>query len=170
MKEEKSNRGNPSPKQIKETINLLQKVLIADEFIVTGSFALFRYGLYPTKAIQDLDILLVNPTEGTMCLIKGLMKDEPAKTSTKGKGELKAIFMFNGVKVDVFSVKLEPFVIMDGVKYATITHIINAKKEVGRLKDFTALHYMSKIFYNNETYNHKIQAGDFLIENNDYPE
>jgi len=65
---------------MKKTIEDLQRVLICEHMIVTGSYALSQYGLTQEKDTHDLDIILVHPTDGTLELVKSLMEKNPAKT------------------------------------------------------------------------------------------
>jgi hypothetical protein len=74
---------------MKKTIEDLQRMLICEHMIVTGSYALFQYGLVKESDIKDLDIILVKPTEGTLELVKNLMINHPAKTHPPKEDVLK---------------------------------------------------------------------------------
>ena len=129
-----------------EVLKELKTLLPAEKFIVTGSFAFFTYGITPGSVVKDLDIILVNPTESAKEVITNMQKDFPAKTSASGGSDLIGIFMKGSYKVDVFSRCAEPCLEINGLLYATIPHIIAAKKEHNRLKDWMQLRTISRMF------------------------
>jgi len=58
--------------QMEKVIKLLQAIITSDQFIVTGSYALFQVGL--SSSYSDLDISLLNPTEETKKVLKNLQE------------------------------------------------------------------------------------------------
>ena len=70
-------------KTIFSTAKHLQLFLPAEEFIITGSAALYKYGLL--KSVNDLDIILIKPKDETLEALDRLMKASPAKTKPKGR-------------------------------------------------------------------------------------
>lgn len=173
---------------MKDLILKLRTLLPAKDFIVTGSFVLAEYGLMDKSRINDLDIILINPEQSTVDTINRLMADFPAKTKplpitnvttedTSGrklkavKSEcLKAIFMFDQIKVDVLIMEAmsEPTLLVNGIKYCTVSHIINAKKSYGRMKDWLQLRDVARLFFKEEEFNHILNSSWRNSLNSDY--
>jgi hypothetical protein len=145
---------------MKKIIEQLSTMLLCEHFIVTGSYALAQYGLLPLERVSDLDIILINPSQGTLELVLSLMKTNPAKTKPRNAPipldpkerqdfdaktlGLRSIFMWEGKKVDVFIVDFEPYSIIDGIKYTLPMNIIQAKKKCNRMKDWLSLRQIAK--------------------------
>lgn len=140
----------------KDLILKLKTMFPATDFIVTGSYVLAEYGLMDSNNVQDLDIILVNPTPETTEALKRWMTDFPAYSTTKLPKEVncQAIFMFDSVKVDVFTYTnfIEPVLIVDGIKYTTIPHILKAKKSYNRMKDWLQCRDISRMFFKQEEF------------------
>lgn len=157
---------------MKNLILKLKTLLPAENFIVTGSYVLSLFGLY--GASNDLDIILVNPTDATKDALNRLMKDFPAKTTIKipkdktdeDEVEVKkptkkvmadcyAIFMYDQVKVDVFieTKSTRPFITIDDINYSTIKDIVDAKKGYNRMKDWLQLRDIARIFFKQDEFN-----------------
>jgi len=86
---------------MKDVIKKLQVLLPCEKFIVTGSTALYYYGLVDKSG--DLDIILCKPKEETIELLKRLQENYPAKTKPiEGYSSVSYIFMEGEVKVDIF--------------------------------------------------------------------
>jgi hypothetical protein len=68
---------------------------------------------------------------------------------------LTSIFLYDGVKVDIYVGKrvLEPTLCIDGIYYSTILHIVDAKKSYNRVKDWLQLREISKLFFIPEEFN-----------------
>lgn len=145
-----------SPKTIdmEETLKQLRAMLTCEKFIITGSLALKKYGL--TNKSDDIDIILVNPTEETIARLKTLQDDMPGATKAQIHSEtyedssLLAIFKWNGIKVDVFGSDGEPSFNLDGFEYAMILNIVKAKQEANRLKDWLQLRKLASQFWTGE--------------------
>lgn len=124
---------------MKDVIKQLKTLLPCEQFIVTGSYALSKFGLHKGNP-GDLDIILVNPTEEAVNIITRMSKEFPAKTQFPSieKGR---IFMMGDIKVDAFiqKEKENTEIMIDGVLYATVDHIVKAKKSIGRVKDWIQL-------------------------------
>jgi hypothetical protein len=147
-----------------EIITNLKTMLPAADFIMTGSYVLAEYGLMPWDKVYDLDIILVKPQLSAIVLLNNYMKDHPAPSTSKLKTTvlpfpeneshkdgskiykdekattvktLQAIFMFGDTKIDVFIENdfNEPVLVVNGNKYTTVPHILQAKKSYGRMKD-----------------------------------
>lgn len=137
---------------MKEIIRQLKTLLVCDQFVVTGSYALNKFGL--SEKVGDLDIIIVNPTEEAIGIIKRMSEEFPAPTKfnypTTG-----SIFMMNGVKVDAFikKEKVATEITIDGVLFATPIHIIKAKKSINRIKDWIQLRKIAKLIYDQNEFN-----------------
>lgn len=164
---------------MKETILKLKTMLAADRFILTGSYALAKYGLRSNMDINDIDIILIKPTIGTCETINRFMKEFPAKSTAKIKpipipneveplmpagtkpykssvqpSCLMAIFMFDRFKIDIYIQEYfdEPILNIDGIEHTTIPHIVKAKQSYGRMKDWLQLREMSRVFFKPEEF------------------
>lgn len=117
-----------------EIIKHYQKVFDCEQFILTGSTALKYHGLVMSS--NDIDIILVNPTNSCLAVL-----DKLAPIGEKKKDYANArIFKHDEVKIDVFidSAKLD-CCSYDGINLSPVRDIIQAKKRIGRLKDFAQL-------------------------------
>jgi hypothetical protein len=124
-------------------------VLPAEDFILTGSFALNQLG-FDVK-VKDLDIALINPKGSTLEVLEELEKANPPKNliSYPTLLENKKIFRFiyEGVEVDVFIYR--NLVVTNtqtkcGINIAPVSHIVNEKKKLRRPKDMIQLLSLSK--------------------------
>lgn len=116
--------------QLENIISNLKTMLPAQDFILTGSFVLAKYGLRSWDSVNDLDIILVKPENNTIEMINQYMKDFPAPSTAQcnpliipaeddvttkedspdkkamfvkaTKSTTLSIFMFDGVKVDIY--------------------------------------------------------------------
>lgn len=145
---------SPKTTNMKETLEQLRSMFACEKFIVTGSQALKVYGL--VKKANDIDIILVNPTQETKEMIVRFQDKMPAQTKAQtadeqyGDHSLLAIFKWNGVKVDVFGSTGEETLNIDGFEYAMILHIVKAKREANRLKDWLQLRKLASQFWTRE--------------------
>jgi len=119
-----------------EIIKHYKTIFDCEQFVVTGSYALQRYGLLDKS--DDLDLIIVNPKKETTELIQRLVKEQPSKTSGSGNPY---IFQHGEIKIDVFvltqkivSIKLE-----EGFELSTIKRIVDEKKKMNRSKDWIQL-------------------------------
>ncbi|MDR1652894.1 MAG: hypothetical protein LBS01_04480 [Prevotellaceae bacterium] len=135
-----------------EIIKHYKALLPCEQFVVTGGYALQRIGL--KEKSNDIDIILVNPTNEAKSTLERLMKEYPAK-STTGSENL-AIFMHEQTKIDVFEEKnhIETLTV-DGFEISTVKRIFDAKKRMNRSKDWEQLLNISRrIVTEQEFYNH----------------
>lgn len=119
-------------------------VLPAEDFILTGTFAVSQMGL--NVKTKDLDIILVNPKPSSLEVLESLEKANPPKNLLNYPTPLenKKVFRFihDGVGVDVFIYDTKvPSNIQTGcgLKIASLEHIVRAKKDLGREKDYLQL-------------------------------
>ena len=133
---------------ILDTVKRLKQLLPAENFIVTGGLVLNLHGL--ADSYKDLDVILVNPPISTLETLENFMKAYPAETEPKQyENSPKAIFIFEGVKVDFWVVYKAPKITFEisGVTTTSISHILAEKQNAGRLKDWAGLKKMAlKIF------------------------
>lgn len=144
-------------------------LLKCEQLLISGSTALHYYGL-TDKEGGDLDLVLVNPTEEALSVLKSIQEGFPARTKPYPDGSVSFIFMHDGVKVDIFirdkklpnpfdkvdifisNEKLpNPFEI-NGVKLDSIKNIIKAKRNMNRLKDWAQLRNIGRLFFKEEEY------------------
>lgn len=82
-----------------QVITHLKKLLPCDRFIVTGSYALYKLGLW-SQNCRDLDIELYNPTEESLSVLKRLA--EPQKEDYPEKENYYRIIL-QGQIIDIFT-------------------------------------------------------------------
>jgi hypothetical protein len=165
--------------KLDDTISNLKTMLPAADFIVTGSFVLAKYGLFDWSKVADLDIILVKPETSAIVVLNRYMKEHPAPTTARlkttvlpfpndesqrdgnkvykveaAKKPLQAIFLLDRVKIDVFIENdfNEPTLLVDGIKYATVPHIVKAKHMYGRMKDWLQCRDMAALFYKEDEF------------------
>lgn len=165
---------------MKETILELKTMFPAERFILTGSYVLAEYGLVEKSVVRDLDIILVKPEVMSINLINRFMKDFPAPTTKNVKAltipkdeddaEIKyqnakrqttntlSIFMFNKHKVDIYTMDCfdEPVLLVNGIEYCTVPHIIAAKKSYNRVKDWLQCREIARRFFKPEEYRREL--------------
>lgn len=119
-------------------------ILLADDFIITGTLALSQMGF--TTTVKDLDIILINPKQHTLEVLENLEKTNPPKnlvsypTSIENKRIFR--FVYEGVNIDVF---IHPSSISSaiqtkcGLNITPLYHIVSAKKYLARPKDIIQL-------------------------------
>ena len=128
-----------------------QTLLPAEQFVITGSLALFYMGLVEKKNVGDIDIILVNPTDESLNILQRLAKEQPAKTKASGIDAV--IFQHENTKVDVFFSKerIQTSLKVGDFEISTADHIIKEKQKVGRIKDWIQLRKISrKLFIQEE--------------------
>jgi hypothetical protein len=145
---------------MKNILTHYKAILSCDQFVVTGSFAMFLHGLIDEKNVSDLDIILVNPTPETKILLNKLQEAQPAKTQP-GSGEVSAIFMHDNVKIDVFILDkpVTNTLIFEGIEVSPVGRIILAKQKYGRMKDWIHLRNMSRLFFKQEDFEKTLNSG-----------
>jgi hypothetical protein len=119
-----------------EIIRHYQSLLPCEQFVVTGGYALQRFGL--TTQSNDIDIILVNPTDKAKNRLERLRRNCP--DATKDGYDTFATFMHEDIKIDVFleKNKIETLQV-DGFEISTVKRIVEAKKKMGRTKDWIDL-------------------------------
>ncbi|MDR2652292.1 MAG: hypothetical protein LBC68_08270 [Prevotellaceae bacterium] len=135
-----------------ETIKHYRTLLPCEQFVVTGSYALAQMGL--TDRFDDIDIILVNPTNEAKNTLERLMKDSPAETKPSPSGALLASFMHENVKVDVFleNSKIATLTTNDDIQISDAKRIFYKKKKMGRFKDCVQLRKIAKSIFNQKDF------------------
>lgn len=119
-----------------QIIKHYQTIFACDQFILTGSTALKFHGL--VDSASDIDIILINPTEDCKTILEKL-QEKSNKKNTYG-GSVAYMFEHEGVKIDIFieTTKID-CCSYEGVFINPIKKIVEAKKNIGRTKDFAQL-------------------------------
>lgn len=128
-------------------------ILKCDQLLVTGSTALRHYGL-TDKIESDLDLVLVNPTEEALSVLKSMQEAYPARSKPYEGGSVAFIFKHKDVKIDIFirQEKLPNPFELGGVKLDSIKNIVKAKQGMGRLKDYAQLRMIARSFFKQEVF------------------
>lgn len=129
--------------KLKEVLTVIRDSMDAEQVVVTGSAALYQYGLV-LREPKDLDILLYRPTMKTIANLEFLQSANPASNQKNYPSEIdpngfRRRFGVNikGIDVDFFIVNaLQPvsstFIGMD---LAKVNDIYKAKGYFSRSKD-----------------------------------
>lgn len=154
---------------MEQIIKHFKTILPCDQFVVTGSYVLALNGLVDKP--KDLDIILYKPKEGVIDLLKELQKTQPAKTKApeNSKKGLISIIEHQGVKIDFFisQIKIDAINVGD-YEISTIKGIVEAKKNIGRIKDYYQLLKIAESITTKQEILGKFTSGDFLKESNGY--
>ena len=145
-----------------EKIKHLRVLLPCDQFVLTGSLALHYMGLCPKP--NDIDIILVNPTEESKNILKRLSEENPAETQFNYPGQKGYIFMLDGTKIDVFfsEKKRVSKVNVDGIDISNIPDIVRAKKSYGRIKDWIQMRKTSRVIFKEEEFTNFLNKQDYV--------
>lgn len=131
-------------KEIKEALAQLS-VLLKNQFTVTGSTALYLHGLIASEQVKDLDILVTSPADYIIELLQTLHRAAPSSTFRENGPTLYS-FIFLGAKVDVWSIPCENVQVYTehGTGVASVEHIIQAKRQINRAKDWLDMKRIAK--------------------------
>lgn len=135
-----------------QVVKHYKTLLQCDRFLLTGSEALAHYGLIPFEKVHDLDLVLINPTDETLNLLRRLQKDKPASTSPS-TAAVQFIFMHDGLKIDVFiesNNEIGSTMSVEDVELNPIRRIVAKKKAANRSKDWQQLNYIARQFVTHE--------------------
>jgi hypothetical protein len=137
----------------------------AQQFVLTGSIVAGLQG-FPTK-MNDIDILLINPSEATVAQLKRHVTDNPRTTKTELMNQGVYLFTFHGQKVDIFvqSQPLDDKLQYDGIIISPLMSLVQAKQSFWRLKDFLQLRSWAKLMHDPDTESTDIEK---LKEGQDY--
>jgi hypothetical protein len=131
-------------------VKTLQTALSAEDFILTGSMALMYHGLVEKAKVNDIDLILVNPSESARAVLDSLQAANPSPKFRPG-GPVNYSFFYEGTKVDVWikNQREEGEIIMtkEGVQLSSVKHIAQAKKNISRPKDWISLMQIAKQIY-----------------------
>jgi len=128
------------------TAQYLKTLLPSQDFLICGSLAISLVGINCPKR-KDLDIVLVNPPQSTLDVLKDLQKTYPVKgpkISKDGYPESNTLyrFMYDGIDVDVF-ISASPIqthlMTKEGIRITPINYVVNEKLKLNRPKDYIQL-------------------------------
>jgi hypothetical protein len=139
----------------------LKTLLGSKNLILTGSTALAYHGLLDMTEANDLDIVITSPTATETEILNRLQSESPSKKFVPG-GVVNYSFLFEGVKVDVWTVDKHPdsefLQTKDGVQVASIRSIVNAKLGYGRSKDWIQLMQLSKRIFDEDKFKKELPS------------
>jgi len=118
----------------------ISSLVKCDKFIITGSLALELHGFKVEK--NDIDIVLINPDETSIEVLKRLEEKSPTPYNHKYPGSEPISFIFEEVYVDIFigDTKTEATELKYQDYYvAKVDRIVNAKISHNRDKDWVSL-------------------------------
>ncbi len=136
--------------QIKNAIDHYKKLIVCEQFIVTGSYGWALLGLAST--ITDLDIILVNPTEESLNLLDRIKEPKPQLLYPEGKTQFAVLY--EAIHIDFFvkNTKIDTIDLANGLSIASIKGTIKAKKAYARLKDWMQLKNIADMFYSDSDF------------------
>lgn len=122
-------------------------LLECDELIVTGSHALSLLGM-TDQIPNDLDIILINPTDESINILKRLQEAGPYESVSKPYPSSKELYRIqhDNIKVDFFVECADntQSIELDGYSISTVGSIVKAKRGYNRLKDWFQLRRMAR--------------------------
>ena len=133
-------------KHLNNVIDHFTKLLNCERLVVTGSYALYRYGLLDT--IKDLDIIIMKPDSASLQLLED-MRIENKTDYPDSKMHIRVNTL--DVDIDFFifdNVWGESLLLDNGMYLQTPREIAIAKRQFSSLKQVLQLKKISKIFYN----------------------
>lgn len=131
---------------MKEVIKHLQSLLPAEQFVVTGSYALKEMGL-PVGQVHDIDIILIRPTETTVAILKQM--NDKTMTGEYPDCDMYAFEVLN-TKINIWVQTDRIPVVWDSGKaiaLSTVEGIVKAKKAYKGLKHILQLKTIGEFFY-----------------------
>lgn len=134
-------------------------VLPADDFVLTGSFALNLIGF--SINFKDLDIILVNPKESTIDVLKDLQSKNPPKNLIDYPGREVYRFVYDGVDIDVFITKQTintSLFTESNIKLYTVGNIVLEKLKLSRPKDYIQLKRLADQMMSQEKFDNYINS------------
>lgn len=153
-----------------EKLKTLHTLLGPEGFILTGSTALAYHGLLQFDEAKDLDIILVTPNEAAIAILDKFQAASPSPKFKVG-GCVNYSFIFEGVKVDIWivgSINETKCFNEDGIRIATIRHIVAAKQNIGRSKDWIQLMQLANKIFDKKAF--EGQLSSIGNHSNDYSE
>jgi hypothetical protein len=125
-----------------------------EQFIVTGSYALYRMGLIEKQTVNDIDIILYSPTEDAKEIIANYASKYPPSSQTVNDITPKKVYdyscfispdMDKCLKIDIFLAKnaqanSELLMTPEGFFITNSAQIFQSKRKMGRMKDYISLY------------------------------
>jgi hypothetical protein len=132
------------PQKMEDAVKHFACILPCDKFIVTGSFALYKYGLMSDAS--DLDIILVNPQPAAMEVLDKLSHEEVPKHIIPNMYTCDVSLiriMYTGIKVDFLTssayIPCKCVELKDGTILSSLEDIVKTKKHYNKLKHWLQL-------------------------------
>lgn len=120
------NRLNIDNPVFKQAIDHFKKMVECEKFIITGSYALAKFGL--THSIKDLDIVLIKPAEESLQILEKLRITE-SENNHYPIDKSRIPVMFGDLKIDFIIRSSRKYIeLADGLLIAYPMDIIEAKQ------------------------------------------
>lgn len=125
-----------------EIVKHFKNLILCDKLILAGSLALYYYG-FPTTP-KDIDLIVVNPKEESVEMLKRLQKEAPCLPVSSYENSDLIRTRHSGIDIDFFIVRtpLNPsceWVSINGIDLNPVREIVAAKKLANRPKDWFQL-------------------------------
>lgn len=137
-----------------EIVKHLSTLIQCEKLIITGSLALELHGFKVEK--NDIDLILVNPAEASVEMLKRLAEESPTPYGHRYPDALPISFIFEETYIDIF---IEDMDVEDtslkahGFYIAKIDRIVKAKMEHNRDKDWVSLMRLGRQIFNPNKFN-----------------
>ena len=155
-----------------EKLKTLKVLLGQQELVLTGSLALAYHGLADWDKANDIDLLIINPTPTATEVLKRLTEAHPSKKHSENS-PVDYNFFYEDVKINVWvktSFEDKNYLVTnDGVKIASVSSIVKAKKSYNRPKDFIQLMQIAGRIFDEKEFKEKL-TGINTSDSEDYPE
>lgn len=146
-------------KLMEDALLHFKRVLNCENFVVTGSFALYKFGL--VDEAEDLDIILINATVDAEDILFNLASAPesqhllPKEHHEEYPDSLKLTrIMYQGIKMDFFFgdcfADRQYFTAANGLVYSTANSIFAAKRRADRFKDWLQLRQIAARIFREE--------------------
>lgn len=154
-----------------QKLRTLKTLLGKEELILTGSLALAYHGLLDFSEANDLDLIVVNPSTTALDVLNKFQAENPSKKWKEGS-PVTYSFILETLKIDVWvATNFEDskyLVTEDGVKIASIKHIVKAKKSYNRPKDYIQLMNLANKIFNEQEFKQNLSS--INTSTDEYPE
>lgn len=137
-----------------EIVTNLKAIINCEQFLLTGSMALEYLGF--KIEVKDIDIKVFGIDNSSIEILNRLAESNPPTIPAKYPDSNVIRFKFDGVDVDIFieKTKIETNIVTKyGVGVTPLKYIVEAKKKIGRPKDYIQLRNLSKQLMSQEEFN-----------------
>jgi hypothetical protein len=137
---------------MKEVLDELKSLIKAEQFVVTGSYALQELGLYDKK-VKDLDVLIYKPDEVSLEVLERLKTKEHNDDYPDSKVHFKCRLRDTDIDIWITDKLQSTITLSNGLSLAKPFEIAKAKVGYLRLKDVVQLKYIASNIYPDELVN-----------------